>query len=64
MLNIPEEIKELFRADNLSAETQMHIKLRFFDEKIKMLYPEYTLFPSDDLFPVDQEPVYVIDNSQ
>ena len=64
MLNIPEEIKELFRADNLSAATQRHIKLRFFDEEIKMLYPDDMLFPSDDLFPIDQEPIYVIDNSQ
>lgn len=64
MLNIPEEIKDLFRADNLGAATQRHIKLRFFDEEIKMLYPDDMLFPSDDLFPVDQEPVYVIDNSQ
>ena len=64
MLNIPEEIKELFRADNLSAVSQRHIKLRFFDEEIKMLYPDDMLFPSNDLFPVDQEPVYVIDNSQ
>ena len=64
MLNIPEEIKELFRADNLGATTHRHIKLRFFDEEIKMLYPDDMLFPSDDLFPIDQEPVYVIDNSQ
>lgn len=64
MLNIPEEIRELFRADNLSAATQRHIRLRFFDEKINMLYPDDMLFPSDDLFPVDQEPLYVIDNSQ
>lgn len=64
MLNIPEEIKDLFRKDNLSADTQRHIKLRFFDEKIKMLYPDDMLFPADDLFPIDQEPVYVIDNSQ
>ena len=64
MLNIPEEIKELFRADNLSTDTQRHIKLHFFDEKINMLYPDDKLFPSDDLFPVDQEPVYVIENSQ
>jgi hypothetical protein len=64
VLNIPDEIKELFRIDNISAATQRHIKLRFFDEKINMLYPDDMLFPSDDLFPVDQEPVYVIDNSQ
>jgi hypothetical protein len=64
MLNIPEEIKELFRADNLGSATQRYIKLRFFDEEIKMLYPNDMLFPSDDLFPVDQEPVYVVDNGQ
>lgn len=64
MLNIPDEIKELFRADNMGSATQRHIKLRFFDEEIKMIYPEDTLYPSDDLFPVDQEPIYVIDNSQ
>lgn len=64
MLNIPDEIKELFRADNMGSATRRHIKLRFFDEEIKMIYPEDNLFPSDDLFPVDQEPVYVIDNSQ
>lgn len=64
MLNIPEEIKDLFRADNIRPETVKHLKLRFNDEDIKLLFPEDTLFPSDDLFPVDQEPMYVIDNSQ
>ena len=62
MLNIPEEIKKLFRADNLSADTQRHLKLRFYDEKINL--PEDAIFYSEELFPVDQEPVYVIDNSQ
>lgn len=64
MLNIPEEIKELFRADNIRPETVKHLKLRFYDDDIKLLFPEDTLFPSDDLYPVDQEPIYVIDNSQ
>lgn len=64
MLGIPEEIKDLFRQDNVSAETARHIKLRFFDEDVKLLYPEDTLYPSDDLFPVDQEPCYVIENDQ
>lgn len=64
MLNIPEEIKDLFRADNIRPETVRHLKLRFYDEDIKLLFPEDTLFPSDDLFPVDQEPAYIIDNSQ
>lgn len=64
MLNIPEEIKELFRADNTRSETVKHLKLRFYDEEIRLLFPDDTLFPSDDLFPVDQEAAYVIDNSQ
>ena len=64
MLNIPEEIKDLFRTDNIRPETVRHLKLRFYDEEIKLLFPDDNLFPSDDLFPVDQEPVYVIDNSQ
>ncbi|WP_312432797.1 tail fiber domain-containing protein [Lacrimispora sp.] len=62
MLNIPEELKLLFRADNLSVATQRYLKLRFYDEKIN--FPENVLFHSDELFPVDQDPVYVIENSQ
>lgn len=61
MLNIPEEIKALYRADNLSAATQRHLKLRFYDGKINI--PEDVLFHKESL-PVDQEPIYVIDNSQ
>lgn len=64
MMVIPEEIKDLFRRDNVSAETARHIRLRFFDEDVKLLYPEDTLYPSDDLFPMDQEPCYVIENDQ
>lgn len=64
MLNIPEEIKELFRADNISDDTKKNLNLYFFDEEIKLLFPEDTLYPSDDLFPVDQEPILVITNSQ
>lgn len=61
MLNIPEEIKALYRVDNLSAATQRHLKLRFYDESINL--PEEFLFHEESL-PVDQEPIYVIDNSQ
>lgn len=64
MLVVPEEIKALFKQDNIREETRRKWKLRFFDSEIQLLFPEDTLFPSDDLFPVDQEPVYVIDNSQ
>lgn len=64
MLNIPEEIKELFRADNIREDTRRKLKLYFFDEEIKLLFPEDTLFPSDDLFPVGQELIYVIENFQ
>lgn len=62
MLNIPEEIKDLFRVDNLSADTQRHLKLRFYDEKIN--FPESVLFHSEEIPLVDQEPIYIIDNSQ
>lgn len=64
MLNIPEEIKDLFRADNTRADTARKIKLRFFDKEIKLLFPEDTLFPSDNLFPVDMEPFLTIENNQ
>jgi len=64
MMVIPQEIKDLFRRDNVTAETARHIRLRFFDEDVKLLYPEDTLYPSDDLFPMDQEPCYVIENDQ
>lgn len=64
MMVIPQEIKDLFRRDNVTAETARHIRLRFFDEDVKLLYPEDTLYPSDELFPMDQEPCYVIENDQ
>lgn len=65
MLAVPEEIKELFRKDNLGGEeTRRKWKLRFFDSEIQFLFPEDTLFPSDDLFPADQEPIYTIENIQ
>lgn len=65
MLAVPEDIKELFRKDNLGdKETWRKWKLRFFDSEIQLLFPEDTLFPSDDLFPVDQEPIYIIENRQ
>lgn len=64
MLAVPEEIKDLFRADNISESTRRQVKLRFYDKDVQLLFPEDTLFPSDELFPVDQEPCYVIDNSQ
>lgn len=63
MLNILQEIKELFWADNISADTRKCIKIRLHDEELGLLFPEDTLFPSDGLFSVDQEPVYVINNS-
>ena len=64
MMVIPEEIKDLFRRDNVTAETARHIRLRFFDEDVQLLYPEDTLYPSEELFPMDQEPCYVIENDQ
>lgn len=64
MLNIPEYIKDLFRADNVTEKTKRQIRLRFYDEDVKLLFPEDVLFPSEDLFPIDQEPVCVIENDR
>lgn len=61
MLTIPEEIKEIFKT---GVSKRVKIKLRFFDEDVRLLFPEDTLFPSEDLFPADQEPCYVIENRQ
>lgn len=61
MLNIPEELKELFRAD-LSAATQRHLKLRFYDGKINL--PENTLFYSEEISLNNQDPIYEINNTQ
>lgn len=51
MLEIPEEIKQLFRSDNVSSLTKKKFKLTFYDEKIEVLYPYETLFPDESLFP-------------
>ena len=64
MLDIPESIKSLFKADNITKDTQRHLKLYFYNEDVQLLFPEESLFPSDELFPIDQEPCYVIDNEQ
>ncbi len=61
MLNVPEELKELFRAD-LSAATQRHLKLRFYDGKINL--PEKTIFYSEEVSINNQEPIYEINNTQ
>lgn len=66
MLEIPEEIKELFRSNNLTKNTQKKFKLTFYDDKIETLYPYETLWPSEDLFPAEHEgnPWLVIENDR
>lgn len=66
MLEIPEEIKELFRSDNLTKQTAKKFKLTFWNDKIEVLYPYETLFPSEDLFPSEHEgePWLVIENDR
>lgn len=51
MLDIPENIKELFRSDNRRQETHKKFKLSFYDDKADALYPYETLFPDESLFP-------------
>ena len=64
MLNIPEEIKALYRQPNSSFDTWRTIKMRFYDKDINFLYPGDDVWPSDDLFPVDDTPIYTIDGTQ
>lgn len=51
MLDIPENIKDLFRSDNRHQETHKKFKLSFYDDKADALYPYETLFPDESLFP-------------
>lgn len=53
MLNIPEEIKSLYKRDNLTNQTARRMEINFFDRKVEVLYPYETLFPDDRLYPMD-----------
>lgn len=64
MLNIPEEIKALYRSPDSSLDTWRKFKMRFYDKDINFLYPGEDVWPSDDLFPVDDTPIYTIDGTQ
>ena len=65
MLNIPENIKTLFRADNRTLATQKQFRLKFYDEKIDSLYPYEQLYPDEGLYPSEYgEPWLVIENDQ
>lgn len=64
MINIPEEIKDLYRRNNISKPTVKTARLRFFDGEIDLLYPGEDVWPSDDLFPVDDTPMLLIDGDQ
>lgn len=64
MLNIPEEIKALFRADNSNTETTRILKLRFYEKNINLIYPGEDVWPADELFPVDDTPMLLVGPDQ
>jgi voltage-gated potassium channel Kch len=64
VLNIPEEIKALYRRDNTIEGTVKMLNLRFYDKNINFLYPGEEVWPSDNLFPVDDAPMLLITPSQ
>lgn len=65
MLNIPEEIKALFRSDNRTSATHKKFKLTFYDDTIETLYPYETLYPDEGLYPSEhEEPWLVIENDK
>lgn len=65
MLEIPEEIKKLFRADNQNQQTYKKFKLSFYNDTLETLYPSEILFPDESLFPSEHgEPWLVIENNR
>jgi hypothetical protein len=64
MLNIPEEIKALYRKPNSSLDTWRTLKMRFYDKDINFLYPGEDVWPSDDLFPIDDTPMLTVGPDQ
>lgn len=64
MLNVPEEIKALYRRPNSSLDTWRTFKMRFYDKDINFLYPGEDVWPSDDLFPIDDTPMLTVGPDQ
>lgn len=66
MLEIPEEVKNLFRKDNISKPTEKKIRLYFYEDQVETLYPYETLFPSENLFPEEHagDPWVLIENDR
>ena len=64
MLNIPDEIKALYRRNRVQEETVRKVNLRFYDGTIELLYPGEDVWPSDNLFPVDDTPALLIGPDQ
>lgn len=65
MLDIPEEIKDLFKRNNISRETQRSLRFSFYDDSVDTLYPYDTLFPDTDLYPAEHgKPWLIIGDSQ
>lgn len=64
MIEIPENIKDLYRKDNRYSDTAKKVRLRFYDKSVELLYPSNALWPSNDLFPIDDTPYLIIDIDQ
>ena len=65
LLDIPSEIKALFRSDNTKKETHKKFKLSFYEDSIDSLYPYESLFPDEALFPSEHdEPWLIIENDR
>ena len=64
MIEIPEEIKSLYRENNIFKQTVKTARLRFYDGSIDLLYPGDNVWPADDLFPVDDTPLLLVDKDQ
>ena len=59
MLDIPENIKDLFRSDNRRKETHKKFRLKFYEDSVDSLYPYETLYPDEGLFPSEHETAWL-----
>lgn len=63
-LDIPENIKALIKQDNLTKETQRHLRLSFYDNEIDSLYPAENLFPDAELYPANLGETWLVIEDQ
>lgn len=60
MLDIPEEVKNIFLSDRKGKGTEKEFRLYFYDDKAETLYPYETLYPDENLFPEEHGTAWLV----